>query len=86
MDELVNRFKREARERFTRIERLAADGPAGYAGVREEAHKIKGAAGMLGFGDLRDRAAELEQAVGEESPDAERVRTLVAALSEALPS
>lgn len=67
MDELVARFKTEARERSDRIQQLvadmAADDPdAGSCdAIREEAHKLKGAAGILGFPELKDRAAELEE-------------------------
>lgn len=68
MDELVARFKTEARERSDHVQQLLA-GMAGDAAdaescsaIREEAHKLKGAAGILGFPDLKDRAAELEDA------------------------
>ena len=53
MDELVERFKAEARGAF-RAHPLGwpIDDTLGddrFEAIREEAHKLKGAAGMLGF-------------------------------------
>ncbi|MBK5230220.1 MAG: Hpt domain-containing protein, partial [Thermoleophilia bacterium] len=58
------RFKNEALERCARIEQLTAGtGEDRFGEIREESHKLKGAAGMFGFPELQDRAAELEQLV-----------------------
>lgn len=67
MDELVARFKTEARERSDRIQQLLTDMAGDDSDaescneIREQAHKLKGAAGILGFPELKDRAAELEE-------------------------
>lgn len=68
MDELVARFGDEAGERTAAIERLhqsltPADNPGAVCGeIREHAHKLKGAAGVLGFTAINESAAALEQA------------------------
>lgn len=99
MDELITRFKAEAGERVTTIDRLlaeltsAGDPKAVFDLIREEAHKLKGAAGVLGFPEFKERASELELIAAERgnelNGDAESVRRLlqeaVAALRAALP-
>lgn len=89
MDELVERFKAEAAERFERIRRLAGDDTLGddrYEAIREEAHKLKGAAGMLGFPEFKDRAAELEDLVKLGPDAAAALDAAVAKLEDALPA
>ncbi|MFY9264764.1 MAG: Hpt domain-containing protein [Solirubrobacterales bacterium] len=97
MDDLIDRFRIEARERFERIERLhegivsSGDVAEGFSSIREEAHKLKGGAGILGFAELKDRAAELETSVAAQAerrdPAAgETIAAAVAALREALPA
>ncbi|MFY9487965.1 MAG: Hpt domain-containing protein [Solirubrobacterales bacterium] len=97
MDELIERFKGEARERYERIQTLldgvgSSDDAADRCnGIREEAHKLKGAAGMLGFPELKDRASELEalSAAIAEQPDERAQATLtpaVSALASSLPA
>lgn len=89
MEELIERFKTEARERFERVRSLAIDETLGderFEAIREEAHKLKGAAGILGFAELKDRAAELED-LAKLGPDAEsRLDSAVAGVGDALPS
>jgi HPt (histidine-containing phosphotransfer) domain-containing protein len=86
MDELVVRFKNEARERCARIEQLAAGaGDHRLGAIREESHKVKGAAGMFGFPELQDRAAELEQLVAGDRNGRGELEDAIAALRAALP-
>lgn len=67
MAELAQRFKAEALDRTGQIEILlgalpTADDPAMICDeIREHAHKLKGAAGIFGFDDFKDRSAELEE-------------------------
>lgn len=84
MDELVARFKSEARERHARIARLA-DAGDGVDAIREEAHKIKGAAGMLGFPELKERAAELELLAASGEADPSELAATIDALAASLP-
>lgn len=67
MDELRVRFKAEVLDRLGQIEVLlqslpsAAD-PAMIAdAIRDHAHKLKGAAGIFGYGEFQLRASELEE-------------------------
>lgn len=84
MEELVARFKNEARERHARIAQLA-DAGDGVDAIREEAHKIKGAAGMLGFPELKERAAELELLAATGEADPSDLSASIDALAAALP-
>ncbi len=84
MDELAARFKAEARDRFARISELAEDRQNADA-IREEAHKLKGAAGMLGFPELKDRAAELEVLTASGDADQAQLSAAVDALGAVLP-
>lgn len=91
MDELLERFKGEAHERIARIELLAVGADAaGIEQIREEAHKIKGASGMLGFPELKERAADLEDlasaAAEDGSAGTDGLIAAVAALRAALPA
>lgn len=67
IDQLKERFLAEARERSTDVNRLlgelptAADHVAVSDEIREHAHKLKGAAGMLGFDAIKDAATLLEE-------------------------
>lgn len=67
MFELIDRFKAEAEDRVDKIEGLLSEmendeQPAASAdAIRDHAHKLKGAAGVLGFPEMKDRAAELEE-------------------------
>ena len=67
MFELIDRFKAEAEERVDKIEALLSEmenderPAAGADAIRDHAHKLKGAAGVLGFPEMKDRAAELEE-------------------------
>lgn len=67
MFELIDRFKAEAGDRCVKIDKLlaemkAAESPTETAGkIRDHAHKLKGAAGVLGFPEMKDRAAKLEE-------------------------
>lgn len=87
-EDLTARFVDEARERSAEIESLLDDLASGtnsadaYAQIREHAHKIKGAAGIFGYDQLKLRAGELEVAAadGPDSPLGPAVSALVAAL------
>lgn len=86
MDELVERFKAEAGERADRIEQFAAGaGDERFDAIREESHKLKGAAGMLGFPELKDRASELEELAAGDPNGRDGLDAAVAALRTALP-
>jgi len=88
MEELVERFKAEARERFERIRSLSEDETLGddrFEAIREEAHKLKGASGMLGFPDLKDRAAELEDLAKIGADAGSALGSAVSAVGDALP-
>ena len=97
MDELIARFKAEARERSDRIQQLLADmeGDASDAGscneIREQAHKLKGAAGILGYPELKNRAAELEEVAAAQADAAadgtalQAIAPAAAAIRDALP-
>ncbi|MBJ7459195.1 MAG: Hpt domain-containing protein [Thermoleophilaceae bacterium] len=67
MAELTQRFKAEALDRTGQIELLlsslrAATDPALICDeIREHAHKLKGASGIFGFDEFKDRAAEVEE-------------------------
>jgi HPt (histidine-containing phosphotransfer) domain-containing protein len=67
MAELTQRFKAEALDRTGQIEILltslssAADPAAICDEIRDHAHKLKGAAGVFGFHDFKDRASEVEE-------------------------
>lgn len=73
MAELTGRFKAEAQERAAAIGQLLdelgveGEGSAAYDTIRDHAHKIKGAAGVFGFDDLKARAATLEEAAAAEA-------------------
>jgi HPt (histidine-containing phosphotransfer) domain-containing protein len=73
MDELVERFKDEAVDRFGQIQQLltslpgAVDPALPCDEIRDHAHKLKGAAGVLGFPVLKDRASELEEAAASQA-------------------
>lgn len=77
MAELTARFREEAVDRTQQIEVLlaslpSAEDPAAIAdAIRDHAHKLKGAAGMFGFTDLKDRAAELEEESAAQSAAAD---------------
>lgn len=79
MDELVERFKLEAVDRFGEIEQLLAalqtevDPALPCDEIRDHAHKLKGAAGVLGFPVLKDRASELEEVAGSQAGAADGV-------------
>lgn len=66
MTELAERFRNEVSERLVDVDRLldAADGAqdpaASIDGIRDHAHKLKGAAGMFGHNELKESASELE--------------------------
>jgi HPt (histidine-containing phosphotransfer) domain-containing protein len=67
MAELTQRFKAEALDATGQIEILlnslsaAADPSMICNEIREHAHKLKGAAGIFGFEDFKNRAAEVEE-------------------------
>jgi HPt (histidine-containing phosphotransfer) domain-containing protein len=67
MEELKQRFVAEALERTAQIEHLlsslaTSDDPAAACDqIRDHAHKIKGAAGIFGFEEFKQRASELEE-------------------------
>lgn len=67
MDDLILRFKAESAERMERIEELltglteAGDAAERCDAIREEAHKLKGAAGVLGYPEMKESASELEE-------------------------
>ncbi|MFT4050220.1 MAG: Hpt domain-containing protein [Solirubrobacterales bacterium] len=73
MAELAERFRAEAQDRSAQIELLLASLPAAADPamicdeIRDHAHKIKGAAGMFGFDELRARASELEEEASAQS-------------------
>lgn len=65
--ELAQRFRAEVLDRVGQIETLlasladATDPAAICAEIADHAHKLRGAAGMFGHCELRDRASELEE-------------------------
>lgn len=65
--EIVKRFKGEASETAKSIDDMArslagaADPRASVSAIREQAHKLKGAAGVLDFPDVKNRAAAVEE-------------------------
>ncbi len=67
MAELTQRFKAEALDRTDQIEILlsslssAADPALICDEIRDQAHKLKGAAGVFGFHDFKERSAEVEE-------------------------
>lgn len=67
MADLVQRFKAETLDRTGQIEIMigaldtAADPAELCDAIRDHAHKIKGASGMFGFDELKERANELEE-------------------------
>ncbi len=67
MADLTARFRAEAVERGKLIQSLldalpgATDPAAICDEIRGHAHQLKGAAGMFGYTELRDRASELEE-------------------------
>lgn len=70
MDAIMERFKTEAKDRVTTIGDMvdvvdvaeSAMATADAIGViREEAHKLKGAAGVLDFPEIKEAAAALEE-------------------------
>lgn len=97
MDELVDRFKVEARERSDGIQSLLSamvddESDAERCNeIREEAHKLKGAAGILGFPELKERAAELENVAAAQAETAaggaarEAIALAAEAVRDALP-
>lgn len=67
LGQLTERFKAEAVDRAGQIRALLAALP-GQADpvalcdeIRDHAHKLKGAAGVFGFEEFKQRAAELEE-------------------------
>lgn len=85
--ELSVRFKAEAAERSEAIAGLLERLETGETGldeeIREHAHKIKGAAGIFGFDQLKERAALLEDAAAVGGGD--ELRRTWAAMAEVLP-
>lgn len=67
MAELTQRFKGEALDRTGQIEILlsslqsAVDPSMICDEIRDHAHKLKGAAGIFGFEDFKQRASEVEE-------------------------
>lgn len=67
LDELRGRFRAEVIDRLGQIEVLleslpSASDPAMIAdAIRDHAHKLKGAAGIFGYGEFQQRAGELEE-------------------------
>lgn len=67
MAELAERFKAEALDRTGQIEILlgalpsAVDPAAICDEIRDHAHKLKGAAGVFGYDELKNRSGELEE-------------------------
>lgn len=65
--ELASRFKAEVLDRTGQIEILlgslasAADPAAICDEIRDHAHKMKGAAGVFGFDEFKERSGELEE-------------------------
>jgi HPt (histidine-containing phosphotransfer) domain-containing protein len=65
--ELAGRFKLEVLDRTGQIEVLlgalstAADPAAICDEIRDHAHKLKGAAGVFGFDEFKERSGELEE-------------------------
>lgn len=98
MFELIDRFKAEAGDRAGKIEALLAEmendeRPASDANaIREHAHKMKGAAGVLGFPELKDRASELETVAASQAGAADgataagAIRPAAAAVEAVLPN
>lgn len=67
MAELAERFKAEVLDRTGQVEILLsalprAEDPAEICdAIRDHAHKLKGAAGVFGYDDLKQRCGELEE-------------------------
>ena len=97
MFELIDRFKAEAGDRCGKIESLlaemkVAESPTETADkIRDHAHKLKGAAGVLGFPEMKDRAAELEEVAASQAAAADgktaagAIRPAASALEAVLP-
>jgi len=89
-EDLTARFVVETQEQAEQIARLleavaSGDDPVpARAQIRELAHKIKGAAGIFGFEDLKLRASDLE--VAAEGEPGLPLEQAVAALTAVLPS
>lgn len=78
--ELLDEFIRTARADLAALEQALAR--RDRAGAGREAHRIKGAARLVGAGALADQAAAIEQRLrGDELPDLAALRTALAALS-----
>ncbi|MGH2958029.1 MAG: Hpt domain-containing protein [Solirubrobacterales bacterium] len=77
MAELTQRFKVEALDRTDQIEILlsslssAADPAMICDEIRDHAHKLKGAAGVFGFHDFKERASEVEEEAASQSAAAD---------------
>lgn len=97
MDAIVERFKTEAKDRMRTIGDMvdvvdAADTALAAADaiglIREEAHKLKGAAGVLDFPEVKDAAAALEDLAssGLDAVDPDAAAGLLGAAVEVLGS
>lgn len=97
MDAIVQRFRVEAKDRVNAIDVLVEglgnaaeliDPLAAYSEIREQAHMLKGAAGVLDFPEIKEAAASLEDLVssGLDAVDVEAARALLESAVEALGS
>ena len=74
LEEVMAAFREDAPRRVEAIARAMATGDHGL--VREEAHALKGAAGSLRAGRLRQTALELELAARDSAPHPELAQKL----------
>lgn len=97
MDAIIKRFRAEAKDRVISIETLAeglidaagvVDPTVAYDAIREQAHMLKGAAGVLDFPDIKNAAASLEDLVasGLDNVDTDAAGALLEAAVSALGS
>lgn len=88
----MERFKNEATDSAKSIDEMArslseaTDPRASVATIREQAHKLKGAAGVLDFPDVKNRAAAVEDIAASLAIDVAMSVETIEAVGEALES
>lgn len=97
MDAIVKRFRKEAKDRVISIEAIVdglaataeiVDPVVAFNEIREQAHMLKGAAGVLDFPEIKEAAASLEDLVasGVDALDTEAASAVLEAAVSALGS
>ncbi len=90
--DIVRRFKGEATDSAKSIDEMAhsltraTDPRASVAAIREQAHKLKGAAGVLDFPDVKNHAAAVEDIAASLTIDAAMSPEAIELASKALES